>query len=129
MSPPLVVVFNPHYSYDIMDNSDPGNPVHLNPPIRDQRYVPGVAQNLFPQNIGGTLVTTNGHLLGLPEGRLPVTQAALQPGGQEPDFSNTDFSGAPFSFDIRSPEHPTVRAMAISLLWSMATASPITRVC
>lgn len=100
MSPPLVVVFNTPYSYDIMDNSDPGNPVHLNPPIRDQRYVPGVAQNLFPQNIGGTLVTTNGHLLGLPEGRLPVTQAALQPGGQEPDFSNTDFSGAPFSFDI-----------------------------
>jgi flagellar hook-associated protein 1 FlgK len=100
MSPPLVVVFNTPYSYDILDNSDPGNPVQLNPPIRDQRYVPGVTQNLFPQNAGGTLVTTNGHLMGLPEGRTQVTQAALLPGGQAPDFTSSDFSGAPFSFEI-----------------------------
>lgn len=101
MSPPLIVVFNTPYSYDILDNSDPGNPVHLNPPIRDQRYVPGVTQNLFPQSIGGTQVSTNGEMMGLPDGRFAVTQAALLPGGTPPDFTVTDFSGAnSFSFDV-----------------------------
>lgn len=100
MSPPLVVVFNTPYSYDILDNSNPGNPVHLNPPIRDQRYVPGITQNLFPQNTGGTQVSTNGDMMGLPEGRFAVTQAVLKTGGNPPDFAVTDFSGTPFSFDI-----------------------------
>lgn len=102
MSPPMVVVFNTPYSYDILDNSDPGNPVHLNPPIRDQRYVPGVTQNLFPTNPGGTQVSTNGDMIGLPEGRSAVTQAALLTGGLPPDFTLTDFSAPAdqFSFDI-----------------------------
>lgn len=100
MSPPLIVVFNTPHSYDILDNSDPANPVHLNPPIRDQRYVPGVTQNLFPQNTGGTQVSTNGDMMGLPNGRLAVTQAALLTGGAEPDFTTSDFSGSPFSFRV-----------------------------
>lgn len=100
MSPPLIVVFNTPYSYDILDNSDPGNPVHLNPPIRDQRYVPGITQNLFPQNMGGTMVSTNGDMMGLPEGRFPVTEAVLFTGGVAPDFTVSDFSGTPFSFDL-----------------------------
>jgi len=106
MSPPLLVVFNTPYSYDILDNSDPGNPVHLNPPLRDQPYVPGVTRNLFPVDPGGTLVTTNGSMMGLPEGRSPVTQAALLPGGSAPDFSVTDFSGSPFSFDLEITGSP-----------------------
>lgn len=106
MSPPLLVVFNTPYSYDILDNSDPGNPVHLNPPIRDQAYVPGVTRNLFPTNPGGTLVTTNGDMMGLPEGRSPVTQAALLAGGVVPDFSVTDFSGSAFSFDLEIAGSP-----------------------
>ncbi len=102
MSPPLIVVFNTPYSYDILDNSDPGNPVHLNPPLRDQRYVPGVTQNLFPAVPGSTQVSTNGDMVGLPEGRAAVTQAALLTAGSPPDFSLTDFSGLAdqFSFDV-----------------------------
>lgn len=98
MSPPLIVVFNTPYSYDILDNSDPGNPVHLNPPIRDQRYVPGIAQNLFPQNVGGTQVSTNGDMMGLPDGRFAVTQATLKTGGNPPDM--LDFSAGSASFEI-----------------------------
>jgi flagellar hook-associated protein 1 FlgK len=102
MSPPLIVVFNTPYSYDILDNSDPGNPVHLNPPLRDQRYVPGVTQNLFPSIPGSTQVSTNGDMVGLPEGRAAITQAALLTAGSPPDFSLTDFSGLAdqFSFDV-----------------------------
>lgn len=101
MSPPLKVVFRTPTSYDILDNSDPGNPVDLEPPIRDQRYVPGVNNNLFPELTGGTRVSSNGEMVGLPDGRSAVTQAALLPAGGVPSFVQNDFSGAnQFSFDV-----------------------------
>lgn len=75
MSPPLIVVFNSPTSYDILDNSDPGNPVHLEPPIRDQAYIPGANNKLFASDPGQTQVSTNGEIIGLPEGSVAVTQA------------------------------------------------------
>lgn len=102
MSPPMIVVFNTPYSYDILDNSDPGNPVQLEPPIRDQRYIPGVTKQLFPQAQGQTMVSTNGEMIGLPEGRMPVVQASLQTAGVTPDYTVTDFSlpTNQFAFDL-----------------------------
>lgn len=102
MSPPMIVVFNTPYSYDILDNSDPGNPQQLQPPIRDQRYIPGVTKQLFATDINGTMVSTNGDMVGLPEGRAAVTQASLYTAGSPPDFTTTDFSLATnqFAFDL-----------------------------
>lgn len=75
MSPPLVVVFNSPTSYDILDNSDPGNPVHLDPPIRDQAYIPGASNKLFSNDPGQTQISTTGELIGLPDGSVAVSQS------------------------------------------------------
>ena len=101
MNPPLIVVFNSPTSYDILDNSDPGNPIQLQPPIRDQRFVPGVSNLLFSEDVGATMVSTNGDMIGLPDGRRAVTQAALFAANADPAFTQTDFSGAnQFSLDV-----------------------------
>lgn len=79
MAPPLLVVFNTPYSYDVLDNSDPGRPVQLSPPIRDQRYQPGMINNLFASEPGQTQVSSAGELIGLPEGRSAQTVAITGP--------------------------------------------------
>lgn len=105
MNPPLIVRFTSPTTYDILDNSDPGNPVQLDPPIRDQRFTVGISNPLFGTDPGATLVTSAGEMTGLPEGRLPAQQAALvmtAPTAIAPDFTVTDFSATAnqFSFDV-----------------------------
>jgi len=112
MSPPLIVRFNSDTSYDILDNSDPGNPAALVPPVTNQRFVVGVNNELFGSDPGETLVQSRGDLIGLPAGRVPVvgggtvtngypaeaftlTQAASTPGGEPSSvnvFSNINAS-------------------------------------
>ena len=65
-SPPLLVQFTTATTYDILDNSDPGNPVQLDPPIRNQVYVPGLNNALFSTDAGETTVVSNGSAIGLP---------------------------------------------------------------
>ncbi|HEY6529042.1 MAG TPA: flagellar hook-associated protein FlgK [Cellvibrionaceae bacterium] len=106
MSPPLVVMFTSPTTYDILDNTDPGNPIQLDPPIRNQVYVPGTENKLFPDDKFGKSFTTQGDLLGLPEGRRPIVQAAVLPGGAAPNFTQTDFSSpsSQFSFNVNVSE-------------------------
>jgi len=63
LAPPLVVRFTSDSRYDVLDNSDPSNPVQLNPPIMQQVYVPGVVNNLLPANEGKTAVNSLGGFL------------------------------------------------------------------
>ena len=70
MSPPLLIQFTTPTSYDILDNSDPGNPTQLNPPIRNQVYVPGIENSLFTADVGQTTVTSGGTVVGLPATRV-----------------------------------------------------------
>ncbi len=107
MNPPLIVRFSSSNTYEILDNSDPGNPTSLVPPIRNQRYIVGQNNPLFSTDQGETLVQSGGDLIGLPTGRSPVvgggpltngypaeaitiTQASNQPG--VPDTTNTIFT-------------------------------------
>lgn len=76
MSPPLIVKFTTPTSYDILDNSDPANPVQLSPPIRNQIYVPGIENSLFSSDQGLTVVTSGGADLGLPAGSTEVAVGA-----------------------------------------------------
>jgi flagellar hook-associated protein 1 FlgK len=73
MSPPLLVQFTTPTTYDVLDNSNPGNPVQLNPPIRNQVYVPGIENNLFSDDMGETRVVSTGASLGLPATRASLT--------------------------------------------------------
>lgn len=102
MSPPLLVKFTTANTYDILDNSDPGNPVQLSPPIRNQVYVPGVQNQLFPSDNGQTTVQSQGAILGLPTGSTQATQAAVKPSSTAPAFAAIDFSTSAntFSFDV-----------------------------
>lgn len=75
MNPPLVVRFTSDNTYEILDNSDPGNPTDLVPPVRNQRYVVGAENQLFSTDPGETQISTNGDLIGLPTGRSPLVGA------------------------------------------------------
>jgi flagellar hook-associated protein 1 FlgK len=60
LTPPLIIKFTSDTSYDVLDNSDPANPVPLFPPIMNQNYIPGVKNNLLPKDESKTAVTTQG---------------------------------------------------------------------
>lgn len=102
MSPPLLVKFTTETRYDILDNSDPGNPVALSPPIRNQLYTPGIQNTLFSADSGATIVSSTGAIIGLPTGSTQATQASLKPSAISPVFAAVDFSNTAnqFSFDI-----------------------------
>ena len=72
MSPPLMVRFTSDSTYEILDNSDPGNPIALTPPIANQRFIPGAENQLFANDPGETLVQMQGASIGLPAGGVPV---------------------------------------------------------
>ena len=104
MSPPMLVRFTSDTTYEVLDNTDQGNPKQLEPPLRDQRYVIGALNPIFGTDPGETLVTTRGDMIGLPEGRRATQNAALQfdtPPANPPafgvDFTNT---ANQFSFEI-----------------------------
>lgn len=72
MSPPLVVRFISESTYEVLDNSDPGNPVALSPPITNRVYVPGAENQLFSTDPGETIAFMAGTSIGLPAGSTPV---------------------------------------------------------
>lgn len=63
LSPPLLIRFNSDTTYDVFDNSDPGNPVPLFPPLMNQPFVPGIANTMLPLDQGKTAFTSYGGVL------------------------------------------------------------------
>ncbi len=47
LAPPLMVRFSDANTYDVLDNSDPANPVDLVPPLGGLSFTPGVTNTLF----------------------------------------------------------------------------------
>jgi len=97
LSPPIIIRFTSETSYDVLDNSDPANPKHLNPPLRNQTFVPGITNNVFGTDIGETRIVGSGSRLGLPDGRssviLPNSLSPKQPNGylaEQLNFTLTD---------------------------------------
>lgn len=60
LSPPLIIQFTSETSYDVLDNSDPSDPVQLSPPMRNQVFTPGFENQIFTENAGETVVNGNG---------------------------------------------------------------------
>jgi len=65
LSPPVIIKFTSETTYDVLDNSDPANPVSLVPPIEDQIYVPGVSNAIFPDDPGQTTIESTGPNIGV----------------------------------------------------------------
>tara|TARA_B100000446_G_scaffold187914_1_gene219091 strand:- start:3954 stop:6932 length:2979 start_codon:yes stop_codon:yes gene_type:complete len=72
MDPPLIIRFTSPTSYDVLDNSDPGNPIPLFPPLMNQTYVPGISNSILPPDEGKTGFTSFG-------GYLPVSPTYQAP--------------------------------------------------
>ena len=72
LTPPLLVRFTSPTTYDVLDNSDPANPIPLFPPLMNQTYVPGISNDILPDNDGKTAFTSFG-------GYLPVATTYQPP--------------------------------------------------
>lgn len=75
LSPPIIIRFTSATTYDVLDNSDPANPKHLNPAMQDQVFIPGTTNNIFSNDPGETRIVGAGDRLGLPADRSPQTVA------------------------------------------------------
>ena len=73
LSPPLLIKFTSETSYDVLDNTDPGNPIPLFPPLMNQTFIPGIDNQILPMDEGKTGFTSFG-------GVLPVAQTYQQAG-------------------------------------------------
>ncbi|MDP1931189.1 MAG: flagellar basal body rod C-terminal domain-containing protein, partial [Gammaproteobacteria bacterium] len=60
LSPPILIRFTSTTTYDVLDYSNPSNPVPLIPPLMNQSFMPGSLQPVFPTDPGGTTVSTLG---------------------------------------------------------------------
>lgn len=59
LSPPVLIRFNSPTNYDVLDFSDPANPVPLDPPLSNRSFVPGAVNAIFPDDVGGTTLSTD----------------------------------------------------------------------
>ncbi|MEK9713325.1 MAG: flagellar hook-associated protein FlgK, partial [Thalassolituus sp.] len=73
MTPPLLIRFTSPTTYDVLDNTDPGNPIPLFPPLMNQTFTPGISNSILPDDEGKTAFTSYG-------GVLPVAQTYQQNG-------------------------------------------------
>lgn len=71
LSPPIAIRFTSETTYEVLDNSDPSNPVPLKPAMREQTFFPNRENAIFSTDMGETRVIGNGARLGLPAGVLP----------------------------------------------------------
>lgn len=60
LTPPIIIEFTSPTRYNVLDNSDPSNPVDMDPPLNNLIYVPGKNNELLPGDEGQTVVRTDG---------------------------------------------------------------------
>ena len=81
MDPPLIIRFTSPTSYDVLDNSDPANPIPLFPPLMNQPFVSGITNNILPGDTGKTAFTSfGGYLPVAPTYQPPLPAAAVTAG-------------------------------------------------
>lgn len=105
LSPPMMVRFITPTVYEVLDATDPSNPVALNPPINNRQYVPGLKNQLFTDDYGQTAVSATGTTVGL----IPAPVAGAGP------FLN-GYGAQNLTVHNRDPETGLVATSAVSLL-------------
>lgn len=58
LSPPIVIRFTSPTTYDVLDATDPANPVDLVPPMRGRTFIPGLQNAVFTTDPNQTSVST-----------------------------------------------------------------------
>lgn len=96
LTPPLIIIFNSPTSYSIYDNSDPGNPQPLEPPMENLPYVPGDSNTIFTDDPGETIVSS---------WRAPLSyQPALGIGGPSAVPLSNNINPERITFFVTDPE-------------------------
>lgn len=60
LTPPVLVRFLNDEYYEVLDNTDPANPVALVPPLNNQKYIPGVRNEIFTRDPAATALSAIG---------------------------------------------------------------------
>ncbi len=107
LSPPIIIRFTSETTYDVLDNSDPANPKHLNPAMQDQVFVPGTTNNIFSSDPGETRIVGAGDRLGLPADRSPQTVAIGAPA------QGNGYLAERLNFTFTDPQTGSVTARSI----------------
>jgi flagellar hook-associated protein 1 len=58
LSPPLLIVFESESRYSVYDNTDPGKPKSMVPPMENLTFVPGANNKIFTDDPGETQVSS-----------------------------------------------------------------------
>lgn len=94
LTPPLLVVFRSPDRFDVLDNSDPGRPVPLDPPIRAQSFQRGQPTQVFPTEPGSVRIQSSGPQSGAASSATLVESSAdLQPTFPGSDIAFIDEDG------------------------------------
>lgn len=64
LNPPMLIRFTSATTYDILDYSDPANPVAMIPPMTNLSFSPGANNKMFPADPGGSTVVAEGPAAG-----------------------------------------------------------------
>ncbi len=65
MTPPVLIKFTSATTYDVLNNSNPANPVAWSPPLVNQPYTPGSSNTLFSTTSGEFQVSSTGPAAGV----------------------------------------------------------------
>ena len=95
LSPPLIVKFLSPTRYSILDNTDPGNPVSLQPKQENIEFIPGTANTLFTSDPNETALSSW-------RARLPAAPAIGIAGPSVAPLSN-GINPERFNFFITDP--------------------------
>lgn len=118
LDPPLVIRFTSPTRYDVLDNSDPGNPIPLFPPLMNQVYVPGISNNLLPRDEGKTAFTSYG-------GYLPVQATYQAPAPANVVTPGNGFFPERIGINFTDPKTGQVTTQPILITSANATAKDI----
>lgn len=97
-SPPIAVRFTSATTYDILNYSDPANPVQMDPPLRNLPFIPGAQNSLLPSDPGGTTVSS-----------LPAVSAV------QPDSTVNGLLAESLSIETTDPETDFIRQQPLNV--------------
>ena len=118
LTPPLLIRFTSATTYDVLDNSDPGNPIPLFPPLMNQSFVPGISNRILPESEGKTAFTSYG-------GVLPVKATYQAPAPAAEVESVNGFFPERMSISYTNPDTGMVSTQPTLVTSANATAREI----
>ncbi|WP_250658519.1 flagellar hook-associated protein FlgK [Alkalimarinus coralli] len=112
ITPPMVVRFTSETVYDVLDASDPSNLKPLVPPLNNQKYIPGLSNNLFTDDPGQTLASATGNAFSLQGTAVSPLPAVPIPAGPLPA---NGYVGQGLTVFSRDPDTGVVTSQAAAI--------------